>query len=919
MSDNKCIDKKYLLETLRNFDKDILSKKYAKDNSNPGTGSDITISVEDGNAIEIKDDGIYVPNLSKDLDNINTKVESIKKYQKYLNTELEYGELHVSKTATNGLAYLNKAAGEFIPFDTLYQGNMENNPANYSLKLKAGKTYRLFYRSGTWNASDTDGVNYPAFLFFYNITKNEMLGYGTYCKEQESWVEFEMLYVPDSDCEVGIYIESTLNSVTSIITDYVCDGTDVFSPIFIAQEIGRVIEIDPVNYVNEKYGIEDCPVGSIISIMGNTIPKHYLSCDGSTYNIADYPHLSQFIKDEFGVYNHFGGDGINTFAVPDLRGEFLRGAGNNGHINNSLGVAEGNGGNVGEHQDATIVSQPSCEAGNWVGFSETGRNGLASNADTFINSNWTAYFSSPRIDSTTNSLFTIRTTNTSVLWCIKYEPTYFLQLDGSALDINEIKKMVDDAIDVHTETLKDDIRNGYQKILNEDIQWFSSVIYTNSVTIPGNSILTFNKLADNPANMQKANKMFVKDNGYIQLKAGHTYVLDAAVMAYGSFANIAYYLIDEQGKDIDTIENNNANKTNRYSRFAEIGTMFDNNKYSCIYTPENDCAVALALLSDTNIQLYCYAITIYELKQPVYTKIDVGSYVDQIGVETQDSPVGTIISYMGNNTPKSYLACDGTIYNISDYPDLANHFKAEFGIANHFGGDGTTTFAVPDLRGEFLRGAGDNIHPDQGNGDNPGVHQDGTSFPHLSAAGNGSISSFLWITDPSGNSISTNRDDVKKSITNLYGSVASSLSQDGNEKILSYIARPTNTSVQYCIKYQPTYVLQFDNPVLNYSQDEHLVGFWINGKPLYEKTIVLTGVSMNTTTTIRLPIDVEYDGFISIENMIISNESNPTEFIDKSYNPTYILDNKLCINVRYTLNDPQTIYLTLRYTKPSAT
>ena len=40
-------------------------------------------------------------------------------------------------------------------------------------------------------------------------------------------------------------------------------------------------------------------------------------CDGSTYNIVDYPYLAQYFKDTFGTINVFGGDGITTFGVPD--------------------------------------------------------------------------------------------------------------------------------------------------------------------------------------------------------------------------------------------------------------------------------------------------------------------------------------------------------------------------------------------------------------------------------------------------------------------------------------------------------------------------------------------------------------------------------------------------------------------------
>jgi hypothetical protein len=68
------------------------------------------------------------------------------------------------------------------------------------------------------------------------------------------------------------------------------------------------------------------------------------------------------------------------------------------------------------------------------------------------------------------------------------------------------------------------------------------------------------------------------------------------------------------------------------------------------------------------------------------------------------APVGNIISFMGTKAPNGYLVCDGTELEISKYAKLAAHFEEQFGTKNHFGGNGTTTFAVPDLRNEFLRG-----------------------------------------------------------------------------------------------------------------------------------------------------------------------------------------------------------------------
>lgn len=61
-------------------------------------------------------------------------------------------------------------------------------------------------------------------------------------------------------------------------------------------------------------------------------------------------------------------------------------------------------------------------------------------------------------------------------------------------------------------------------------------------------------------------------------------------------------------------------------------------------------------------------------------------------------PLGGVICGYDSIIPPApgFLRCNGTVYNISDYPELAQLFKDKFGNTNHFGGDGTTTFAVPN-------------------------------------------------------------------------------------------------------------------------------------------------------------------------------------------------------------------------------
>jgi hypothetical protein len=112
------------------------------------------------------------------------------------------------------------------------------------------------------------------------------------------------------------------------------------------------------------------------------------------------------------------------------------------------------------------------------------------------------------------------------------------------------------------------------------------------------------------------------------------------------------------------------------------------------------------------------------------------------------TPVGTVITVLGTTAPMNYLECDGTVYLIASYPVLATYFETQFGSKNYFGGNGTTTFAVPDLTSNTL------------------------------------------------------------------------------------------TNAKFCVAFKNIYIETISYDI--YSSDERVVGEWIDGKPLYQKTIVTT-------------------------------------------------------------------------------
>jgi microcystin-dependent protein len=65
-----------------------------------------------------------------------------------------------------------------------------------------------------------------------------------------------------------------------------------------------------------------------------------------------------------------------------------------------------------------------------------------------------------------------------------------------------------------------------------------------------------------------------------------------------------------------------------------------------------------------------------------------------------DQLMATIILFAGNFTPKGWADCDGSLLEIPEYQAL----YALLGTT--YGGDGETTFALPDLRGRVALGIG---------------------------------------------------------------------------------------------------------------------------------------------------------------------------------------------------------------------
>lgn len=213
------------------------------------------------------------------------------------------------------------------------------------------------------------------------------------------------------------------------------------------------------------------------------------------------------------------------------------------------------------------------------------------------------------------------------------------------------------------------------------------------------------------------------------------------------------------------------------------------------------------------------------------SKINIASGTQ--GVSGSYVPIGCIEAFMGVEAPPDFLVCDGSLQSIAAYPQLADHFYEQFGASNHFGGNGTTTFAVPDLRGEFLRGTGTNNHTNQGSGANVGEHQDGTIHSGASSA-SGQVRQADGVTS---DDYRNNSDSYTATNILFTSSGAQSFASQG----IVYTSRPTNTSVLWCIKAIDEKI-QPGGGGIDYSTEEQDTGLkWIDGNNIYQKTLILDG------------------------------------------------------------------------------
>lgn len=230
------------------------------------------------------------------------------------------------------------------------------------------------------------------------------------------------------------------------------------------------------------------------------------------------------------------------------------------------------------------------------------------------------------------------------------------------------------------------------------------------------------------------------------------------------------------------------------------------------------------------------------------------------------NPIGTIISYMGKTAPEDYLICDGKTYNTYDYPDLADFFEQQFGDKYYFGGS-DEKFAVPDMRNLFVRGY-HGTADEQLSGE-IGKKQEATIHPNVEFHNNNYLI-FSSNQDGIPGEMDSSTDNINRRSLLVSGG-------DNSSMTTTYTSRPINMAILYCIK-----AVKAEPCGDIYSEEERVIGRWVDGKPIYRKVIDISNfnLSANTNTIVYRLSDVDtvihIDGICSTSNGMITNFNNST-------------------------------------------
>lgn len=418
----------------------------------------------------------------------------------------------------------------------------------------------------------------------------------------------------------------------------------------------------------------DLPVGTVLAYAGTADPQTlkgdgWLPCDGTLQQLSEYGELYQAI----GTVN--GGDGTTVFNLPNYQGIFLRGVD----------------GGTGRDPDAASRTAPASggASGSEVGSLQTpatanARTPFQAAIPHLPGSYHHAYASGtgPNLaiwpdDAVTNVAANAggdsesRPINAYVSFIIKYTDTIDQLPAGTILAFAGTQRA-----GLGTDWLFCD-GTPYDKTAMSDLynaiatNWGGS---GNDFNVPNLQGLFLRGWANgNPRDPDRAHRTTIATGGATGDNVGSLQPPATGLPAQSFVVDLPNLPLANQYYEVDTVLGND-----------EAAMNFG--------------SVTVNLLSSGGDKE----------SRPVNAYID--WFTKYVAASSTDTfPIGAVIAVPGNTTPatSTWLACDGRPLTPGSYPALF----AVIGTAH--GGDGATSFYLPDYRGRFLRGV------DNGTGRDP--------------------------------------------------------------------------------------------------------------------------------------------------------------------------------------------------------
>lgn len=264
--------------------------------------------------------------------------------------------------------------------------------------------------------------------------------------------------------------------------------------------------------------------------------------------------------------------------------------------------------------------------------------------------------------------------------------------------------------------------------------------------------------------------------------------------------------------------------------------------------------------------IYVETVNVSEEEGNALEKKTDGLYVSQVG---GSSPIGTIIAYAGENIPAGFLLCDGRELLISDYQKLYE----VIGQLPACQSENEGYFKLFDLRGKFTQGANNNLGENIAAG-LPNIT--GTLGAMQSGTFNGAFSRENYVNDWANGNKNYHYNvsfDAADGETDTNGN----LKTDESTKVFgkSNTVQPPAITVNFIIKATSTddaidniiddntkdvghawsgaKVAEEIENITTYSTEEKVIGKWIDGKPLYQKTFYIESGLSNGMTIATIP------------------------------------------------------------------